>query len=105
MTDELDFIPKDDMDFDLWIHNFLTQLEANPAVYGLTPADLVELKSTTAAWHKSYDAHLKTQFVLRSSDQRYKKVTQHYISMLQGFIKETQTHIRWLQNTMEGGDL
>jgi hypothetical protein len=72
-----DFIPKDDMDFDAWLHNFVTQLEAlGPAKFGISPVEMAELKASYKKWADSYDAHLKAQSNLRASEQNLKAAEQ-----------------------------
>jgi hypothetical protein len=73
---EHDFIPKNDMDFDAWFHNFVTKLNADPAAYDLPPADLAELNASYKKWSAGYDAHLKAQIVLRASEQKLKDAEQ-----------------------------
>ncbi|MFH1232167.1 MAG: hypothetical protein V1709_11805 [Planctomycetota bacterium] len=44
-------VPKDNLDFDSRLHNFLTKLAADPTAYGISPDDMAELKVRCKEWN------------------------------------------------------
>lgn len=48
------YIPDRDTDYDSWLLNFTTKLTADPATYGLVPADAVNCAAQYTAWHAAY---------------------------------------------------
>lgn len=75
--DEFAFIPKDDMEFDIWLYNFITQLEAlGPDKYGITPAQMAGLKAHQRKWSEDYDAYLRAQINLKHATKKLNDTTQ-----------------------------
>src|SRR5438309_302401 len=52
-----DYIPRSDSDFNSWIHNFATFLNANLAALGLTAEDVAPLNTKVAKWDIAYPSH------------------------------------------------
>jgi hypothetical protein len=48
------FIPNRDGDFDQWLANFAAKISADPAAYGLSPADAAQMDAARALWHSAY---------------------------------------------------
>lgn len=48
------YIPPRDTDFNSWLANFSTRITATPMLYGLSPADAVNIAAVTAAWDAAY---------------------------------------------------
>jgi hypothetical protein len=48
------FIPNPDSDFNFWLQNFAGKISANPAAYGLKPADGTEIAAVQAAFLAAY---------------------------------------------------
>jgi len=48
------YIPARDTDYDTWANNFQTVIAANPAAYGLVPADATAITNSYNLWHPAY---------------------------------------------------
>jgi hypothetical protein len=52
-----DIFPSNDAEFDDWQKNFVTVVAANPAKYGLLPADVAKLQTLQGAWATKLQGH------------------------------------------------
>ncbi|MBN1560379.1 hypothetical protein JW998_09025 [candidate division KSB1 bacterium] len=60
-----DYIPRPDAEFDEWLANFNTYLQAHGAEVGLSEAQLLEIASANTNWHDAYTAQLAAQATAR----------------------------------------
>ncbi|MEW6027786.1 MAG: hypothetical protein AB1599_10915 [Planctomycetota bacterium] len=70
MSRRRDYIPRKDSDFDGWFRNFYDRINANPAVYGVSPSDLADLQAAYAAWQADYPRHITDQATARASAEK-----------------------------------
>lgn len=54
MASAAPYIPARDSTLDSWADNFSTLITANPATYGLQPADAVAIAGAFTTWHAAY---------------------------------------------------
>mgnify|MGYP001592999804 CR=1 FL=1 len=69
-----DFIPKDPLEFDVWFHNFVTKLPLYASKFGISPAEMAQLKTEYENWTVAYDVYLKAQIVFRAAEQNLKDI-------------------------------
>ena len=56
-----DIFPSNDAEFDDFQKQFIAAVGADPAKYGLLPADVAGLQTAQAAWITAYPLHIKAQ--------------------------------------------
>jgi hypothetical protein len=68
------FIPNRDSDLDPWLQNFAGKIAANPAAYGLKPADGTQIAAVQAAWHAAYQTAVapstRTALTIKDKDNQ-----------------------------------
>jgi hypothetical protein len=65
-----DFIPTTDADFEIWLNTLLFALQASPADYGLTPADITPLLTAQSTWSTSYLAQQTAKTAAEAATSR-----------------------------------
>jgi hypothetical protein len=58
MVSRKDYIPDPDGDFHQWQKNLVDLIAADPAAYGLTPAEATQLTSLQTTWRTAYHSHI-----------------------------------------------
>ena len=66
----MDFLPRMDGAFHPWFKNFCDRIIANPAAYGVLPADLADLTAVYTAWQTDYPAHITAQSTARAAAEK-----------------------------------
>lgn len=65
-----DYIPNSDVDFNAWIHNFVTFLNENLAGLGLTAPNVAPLNDKVQSWDEVYPAHVTAQAAAQGARQQ-----------------------------------
>jgi len=83
-----DVFPSNDGEFDLFQIQFITTVAANPAKYGLLPADVTALQAEQGAWQKALSGHLKAQEDARTATQSKESARTTFETLLRGMARK-----------------
>ncbi|MEW6026693.1 MAG: hypothetical protein AB1599_05320 [Planctomycetota bacterium] len=64
------FIPDQDGQFHFWFQNYWERINADPARYGVSPADLADLNAAYTDWEVDYPAHTTAQSTARAAAEK-----------------------------------
>jgi hypothetical protein len=67
MPNVKDYMPDRDGDFHVWFKNYCDRIIANPARYGVLPADLAALQAVYTDWLLKYPKHITDQATAQAS--------------------------------------
>jgi len=86
-----DYIPKGDADFNTWQANFINNLNANKADFGLTNADITAITATQAGWTTAYDGYIAAKAAADGSTQAKREARDAFESALRSMAKRVQS--------------
>lgn len=87
-----DYIPSGDADFNTWQQNFITNLQAHKADFGLADADLTPLIDAQSNWTTAYNDNIAAQAAAQGARQTKDGARDSYVSLLRSMARRVQGH-------------
>jgi hypothetical protein len=87
-----DYIPGADADFNTWQNNFIANLNAHKADFGLADADLAPLNAAQQGWTDGYAAHIAAQAQAEGARLSKDDSRKALETALRGMARRVQTH-------------
>ena len=84
------YIPRPDSAFNTWQANFVAKVTANPAAYGLTPADVADLAASSTGWQASLTASITAKNASKGANAAKSESRKVYESKLRSLTNKIQ---------------
>jgi hypothetical protein len=86
-----DYIPGGDAEFNTWQANFINNLNAHKADFGLNSADMTAITGTQDNWTSAYDAHIAARAAAEGAMHAKRGAREGYESALRSMAKRVQS--------------
>jgi hypothetical protein len=85
-----DYIPRPDAEFNTWQDNLINTLNANPADFNLTAADVAPLITAQTGWTSAYSGHIAAQATADAAQKTKQSARSDYESVLRSLVRRIQ---------------
>ncbi|MDT5121231.1 MAG: hypothetical protein QOC96_713 [Acidobacteriota bacterium] len=85
-----DYIPRPDAEFNTWQDNLVSKLNANPADFNLTAADIAPLTTAQSAWTSAYSGHVAAQAAADAAQKTKQSARGDFESVLRSLVRRIQ---------------
>jgi hypothetical protein len=85
-----DYIPRPDAEFNTWQDNLISTLNANPADFNLTAADIAPLTTAQTAWTNAYSGHVAAQATADAAQKTKQSARGDFESVLRSLVRRIQ---------------
>jgi hypothetical protein len=85
-----DYIPGTDGGFDLWFNNFKTKFATYAAALGFTPADVLTMTASFAAWQTAMNENAAAQAVAQGKVAMKANQKRESTTLIRNFVKQIQ---------------
>ena len=85
------YMPKADLEFNIWQKNFIDKVALDPAAYGLTPAGVAGLQAARAAWESKLATHHVTQNAAKSATRGKNEAGDELKALLRSAVGTVQS--------------
>lgn len=86
-----DYIPSGDAEFNTWQANFINNLSANKAAFGLTDAEIAGITGAQGEWESAYNGHIAAKAAAEGAQQAKREARASYESALRSMARRVQS--------------
>jgi hypothetical protein len=87
-----DYIPASDAQFNLWLHNFASQLNSSGTALGFSAGELSSLDEAVNLWDTQFAARLSARDAARSATALKRDARRAAIELVRPFARRVQAH-------------
>jgi hypothetical protein len=82
-----DYIPSGDGDFDTFVENFATYINAHLAEFGLVAADMTAINAALVIWNAAFTAHEPAQTAANAATQAKETARNVLVALIRALVK------------------
>jgi hypothetical protein len=87
-----DYIPASDAQFNLWLHNFASQLNSSGTALGFSAPELTSLDAAVNLWDTQFAARLTARDAARSATAMKRDARRAAVELVRPFARRVQSH-------------
>lgn len=92
MPNQTLYVPRSDAEFDEWLSNFVSQMQANGATFGFSAAEITALQNAFSDWKTRYPAHLSAQAAAEAAKQAKDQSRRTVEQLARRYTQRLQRH-------------